>query len=644
MDPNVNVLFPASSRTLNEDSASSNAIQSPFYDPGQSAWISILLHAYNLAAGVSERERSGRKGSYSVYLDEATYYAKNVASGEIEFSGPNAQVVIQAAMDALTSGGVVQLSEDTYAGSYDDRLTIRDNVTLRGSGPNTILNTLRINIRGSNVRLSDLRVTGAPNAYAITVGTSEGSISGIIIERVVADHLTGITVSGITIYANEGDGSISNVTISDCRAHHCTGYGFALMGSGEGATISKVRMINCIADHNGGEEGGEWGVGFNLMEADKALVEDVLLIGCRAEYNWESGYHMDAVYTQRRYVLVDCYAGHNGQKPSPVFGNGFTVSGDLVLENCHSEHNSGKGFALLHKRQDLLRARGCRSNDNGAYGFLLTFQAAGHMELYNCRSDSDLSGYFVEGSGTNGGSALLVGCKSYNAQRWAIYHNLAANITYCGFLGVSPGGYGGGAVVLSDDSAPSKDVAFDGTLIGDASPAVYHLLRIGNATRVEVSGSITSLATNDDAVYAPGSSVVFKRCRIHAGGVVGIGANATSTIEVEDTIIDDNGAGNLVYGMQGNASSPPYVHRGTVRVIGATTPYLACEYDQNSGYGTGTGVQQTIAHGLVATPSRVYLGEYSNGGAEAYQSAPADASNIYLTAVSGRTYTWRAEL
>ncbi len=63
----------------------------------------------------------------------------------------------------------------------------------------------------------------------------------------------------------------------------------------------------------------------------------------------------------------------------------------------------------------------------------------------------------------------------------------------------------------------------------------------------------------------------------------------------------------------------------------------------NSASSTGTGAQQTIAHGLGATPDRVMLSNLGGGAAaNAYQSAGADATNIYITAVLNMTYYWVA--
>lgn len=67
---------------------------------------------------------------------------------------------------------------------------------------------------------------------------------------------------------------------------------------------------------------------------------------------------------------------------------------------------------------------------------------------------------------------------------------------------------------------------------------------------------------------------------------------------------------------------------------------------ENSGNNTGTGAQQTIAHGCNFTPtySQVYLSERSTGGALAYQSQAPDATNIYVTATNEKDYNWKIEM
>jgi hypothetical protein len=62
------------------------------------------------------------------------------------------------------------------------------------------------------------------------------------------------------------------------------------------------------------------------------------------------------------------------------------------------------------------------------------------------------------------------------------------------------------------------------------------------------------------------------------------------------------------------------------------------------GSSTGTGAQQTIAHGFTVAPTRVLLSEYTTGGALPYLSATSDSRNIYVTATNLMTYVWRAEV
>jgi len=64
---------------------------------------------------------------------------------------------------------------------------------------------------------------------------------------------------------------------------------------------------------------------------------------------------------------------------------------------------------------------------------------------------------------------------------------------------------------------------------------------------------------------------------------------------------------------------------------------------ENYGSSTGTGAQQTVAHGLSATPTVVILWNIEDG-ANPYQSAAADGTNIYITAVLNQDYGWESKV
>lgn len=66
---------------------------------------------------------------------------------------------------------------------------------------------------------------------------------------------------------------------------------------------------------------------------------------------------------------------------------------------------------------------------------------------------------------------------------------------------------------------------------------------------------------------------------------------------------------------------------------------------ENSGIATGTGAQQAIPHGCSFTPTKaqVILSNIDDG-ANPYLSADPDATNIYVTAVNGKTYRWEVKM
>jgi len=80
---------------------------------------------------------------------------------------------------------------------------------------------------------------------------------------------------------------------------------------------------------------------------------------------------------------------------------------------------------------------------------------------------------------------------------------------------------------------------------------------------------------------------------------------------------------------------------GTGHVIKHNVGYVT----ENSGTATGTGAQQSIAHGCDFTPTKaqVILSNIDDG-ANPYLSADPDATYIYVTAASGKDYRWEVKM
>jgi len=106
---------------------------------------------------------------------------------------------------------------------------------------------------------------------------------------------------------------------------------------------------------------------------------------------------------------------------------------------------------------------------------------------------------------------------------------------------------------------------------------------------------------------------------------ISIGANADYNITMENHFL--------------NNVTEHYGNWGSNNICRYNRGYVT----ENSGNNTGTGAQQAIPHGLSGIPNRVILWDIEIG-ANAYQSAVADANNIYLLAVINQDYGWEAKI
>lgn len=84
---------------------------------------------------------------------------------------------------------------------------------------------------------------------------------------------------------------------------------------------------------------------------------------------------------------------------------------------------------------------------------------------------------------------------------------------------------------------------------------------------------------------------------------------------------------------------------GNMQLTNSADAVVGSIFPMAAGTSTGTGSQQTIAHGMTGTPTHVIVSLTAAAGAVGdvpFMSAASDATNIYITAGSGKTYTWIA--
>lgn len=169
------------------------------------------------------------------------------STGALAPSGANDDVNIQAAIDDLSSGGVVELAEGTF--SISNAITIPSNVVLKGQGPATVLakaavftdSAVVIFSGASYASVRDLKIDGS---------ATPGAINGIE----VADDCAVIKIDNCHVFTSGGNNILDNgaqyVEITNNVLSEAVAYNVSLLGFG--GRVSG----NSLEQGNGGIELG----------------------------------------------------------------------------------------------------------------------------------------------------------------------------------------------------------------------------------------------------------------------------------------------------------------------------------------------------------------------------------------------------
>ena len=115
--------------------------------------------------------------------------------------------------------------------------------------------------------------------------------------------------------------------------------------------------------------------------------------------------------------------------------------------------------------------------------------------------------------------------------------------------------------------------------------------------------------------------------------------NNINTISGEYGIIEENNCDyNIIHENQIIGTTTAIRKVGIHTKIWRNAGYMT----ENSGSSIGTGSDQTIPHGLIATPSKVVITPTSNG--TVVNNTWADEMDIHLTVTYGKSYNWTAEV
>ena len=239
-------------------------------------------------------------------------------------------VVIQAAINGLSSGGRIYIRGGEYTCSNYIHVNYIDNISIYGDGPETYLirsnhtslaNGTIIGIDYSdNFSLRDVDVFGMISWSASTY-LGKTAYTGIDIQNV---NILGSPHVGLRIWANTPV-TLENVYISHMKIEDTgsTGVWFGWTGSTiSDVYIEDVKVFNAgdISGYTGITDRGQYSVGFDLNEGNQ--IHRCTLVGCHAEGCWESGFHQEYYDPDEvtGILYLNCTSKNNGQKTKTSSG------------------------------------------------------------------------------------------------------------------------------------------------------------------------------------------------------------------------------------------------------------------------------------------------------------------------------------
>ncbi|MFH1716317.1 MAG: right-handed parallel beta-helix repeat-containing protein [Planctomycetota bacterium] len=279
----------------------------------------------------------------------------NLGSPSANIRVPGDYATIQAAIDAASSGDIVEVSSGTYRGSGNRDLDFKGkSITVRsedGPGSTTI----------------DCGGQGHRGFY---FHRGEGASSVLRGFTIVNGSVTGNTLppdgaSWNPSAAHPVGGGIfcesSSPSIIDCRIRRCS----AELGGAIGAVNGDPEIIDCTIEDCGN---GGFGAGIGLIRGSSATIIDSTI-----RNNSASSDSLGAgIYcAQSTALLANCNISGNSAQGS-VKGGGIHIGGSsarMVLEQCIIAHNTAEaGAGIYANSPDYLRMINCTVANNSLSG------------------------------------------------------------------------------------------------------------------------------------------------------------------------------------------------------------------------------------------------------------------------------------
>lgn len=197
--------------------------------------IAVILETKPAIAG-SNANPAGLNSSYTIYSDGTSYYALNVATGAIDYSGTDAATVINNAIVALTAGGTVLLKSGTYTLSRSIVDAGVDGVTICGEGWGTVLKI------ADNTNTNAIKLDWV-SGWIVRDLAIDGNKANQPLKSIAEEY--SLMESGVyTVHC-------PHIQISNCRFSNCRTNGVLIIGTPREGTTTGVRIIGNVFIDNG---------------------------------------------------------------------------------------------------------------------------------------------------------------------------------------------------------------------------------------------------------------------------------------------------------------------------------------------------------------------------------------------------------
>lgn len=317
-----------------------------------------------------------------------------------------------------------------------------------------------------------------------------------------------------------------------------------------------------------------------------------------------------------------------------------TASGTLTLRDCDTEGSERQGICFFNTTGPVL-VENCNGSDSLNADF--NIHTAPNVTIRNCTSNNSRLFGLQATAGSDG--LIIDGFKVDNSADDNVYLDDVDDAKITNLISDQAGDYGLRAKTclrLDLSHSDIKNSADNGVFLDtgcDYSKITHNYFYDNKTYGTYINSPFVTIAgnhyaNNDNRAIclwqnANDALIVDNTFDDGTDQDYVIQTKTTATWPVRVMVRDNNFTGGALVSVWYNAINSDITVRDNIGYV-----------TENKGSSTGTGAEQTIAHGLVGTPTYI-----NHTGTGTYSiSSPSDSTNIYLTVTGGADYNWFAEM